>query len=446
MGFACRRKTTIQSQALSDDHKQESHSPNDKQPKKPVQMQEESDLGRRTVELQSSEDAKVSYSTDEDEDDGEEDDGMEGSVNKDLGESSTASATCTDSKEKNISDSNDNSTKQSSFLSMRREKRLAMNRASARARRRRSKVLLSSLSSQVSNLTQENQALRERNEKLNERIEQLENALKHAHTTIATLAGDASRKPHDQLISQLAGAAGASPSFLNSGNTRHQPNNENHELLRSLLVTATPAPNTGILASPATPPPQSMPMTLLNDMMLNAQLSRLVAQNSNASQLEAAVAADLRRRLQPPELGDRRPAGTTGTGLPLSTLLARIQQSPSQPQLQQQSNQPQHQHLSYHSPSIASSSVPTSSAHNALFQVGSPSLATLFGHAQLQQQQQSSVVSMNKTDGMSTPTPTTISNNTGTTTGGTSANTARGKRASPREGGSIADAIKRAKR
>jgi hypothetical protein len=95
-----------------------------------------------------------------------------------------------------------------------REKRLAMNRESARARRKRKKVLLESLGSQASEQTKENHTLRIDNEALRSRTQLLESALRHAQATIAalsTLLSDndvAHRQTNPTATQQLAGLAG----------------------------------------------------------------------------------------------------------------------------------------------------------------------------------------------------------------------------------------------
>jgi hypothetical protein len=101
----------------------------------------------------------------------------------------------------------------SGTLKVRREKRLAMNRASARARRRRKKDLLDILSAQVTDLKHQNQAQQGANETLNARVEQLEAALSQAKTTITAItsssgAGFSLGQPH--------GTSGAST--INSSN------------------------------------------------------------------------------------------------------------------------------------------------------------------------------------------------------------------------------------
>ena len=69
----------------------------------------------------------------------------------------------------------------------RREKRLAMNRESARLRRSRKKVLLKTLEERVEELTRENQSYKVTNDILNARVQSLERELAGARFTIASL-------------------------------------------------------------------------------------------------------------------------------------------------------------------------------------------------------------------------------------------------------------------
>ena len=78
-------------------------------------------------------------------------------------------------------DSHDNLAK------LRREKRLAMNRESARLRRSRKKVLLKTLEERVDELTRENQNYKVTNDILNARVQTLERDLAGARSTITSL-------------------------------------------------------------------------------------------------------------------------------------------------------------------------------------------------------------------------------------------------------------------
>lgn len=70
---------------------------------------------------------------------------------------------------------------------LRREKRLAMNRESARARRKRKKMLLETLEQQVADLADKNQRLQSTVDTLTGRVRQLESELTLARSTIAML-------------------------------------------------------------------------------------------------------------------------------------------------------------------------------------------------------------------------------------------------------------------
>ena len=73
-------------------------------------------------------------------------------------------------------------------LQVRREKRLAMNRASARARRKRKKVMLETLGHQNAELTKQNLDLVNENIALKAQLDKLEAALEQSKVTIAALA------------------------------------------------------------------------------------------------------------------------------------------------------------------------------------------------------------------------------------------------------------------
>jgi hypothetical protein len=166
-------------------------------------------------------------------------------------------------------DDEDGSGQQSeSFVKMRREKRLAMNRASARARRKRKKVLLDSLGGQLSEMTSQNRTLGISNETLQARVQQLESALSQAQGTISALAAEA--RPSLQQPQQFGGgAAGLSAA--------------NQEAIRSLLLAAAPSLNQGALAGAS-----------LSDQLFSAQAAQLLGQPSQAQILEAAGLGGLR--------------------------------------------------------------------------------------------------------------------------------------------------------
>lgn len=129
----------------------------------------------------------------------------------------------------------------------RKEKRLAMNRASARTRRKRKKVLLESLTNEVTNLTKANQTLQDANDTLRGRVEQLEAALGQAQATIAsTLTASVSARvqPRYGLMEQ-----------------------NQEDVLRSLLLGGS---------APA------MNQSVLGNQLLNAQAAQLFGQQAGA--------------------------------------------------------------------------------------------------------------------------------------------------------------------
>lgn len=91
---------------------------------------------------------------------------------------------------------------------LRRQKRLAMNRESARNRRRRKKTLLETLEKQVEEMNKINQNLRATNEALTGRVAHLEGELNVAKSTIAMLSGGGG--PGQQSQFGLGGSAAAS--------------------------------------------------------------------------------------------------------------------------------------------------------------------------------------------------------------------------------------------
>ena len=179
---------------------------------------------------------------------------------------------------------------------LRREKRLAMNRASARARRKRKKVLLDSLANQVTELTKRNQAIQLANETLRSKVDQLESALAQSQATIASLLSDPRQAALSQPIVRpdLGVAASA-----------HQ------DALRALLQVPPASLNpaaAGMLAGTASIPGAtaaggaSLSERLAQHKLLNAQLlaqggaGAAAGQPSQSQLLEAAgLAAVLRR-------------------------------------------------------------------------------------------------------------------------------------------------------
>jgi hypothetical protein len=102
---------------------------------------------------------------------------------------------------------------------VRKEKRLAMNRVSARARRKRKKVLSDSLANQVIELTKRNQTIQHTNKKLRGKVGHLESALAQAQATIASLvatagAGGALRRQQKDGLAQHLLATSSYPGSL----------------------------------------------------------------------------------------------------------------------------------------------------------------------------------------------------------------------------------------
>jgi hypothetical protein len=160
---------------------------------------------------------------------------------------------------------------------VRREKRLAMNRSSARARRKRKKTLLDTLANQLTDITKRNQTFQRTNDTLRARVEQLESALAQAQATISTLVVEA--RPSLQHHQQL-GATGTS---LNAAS---------QESIRSLLLAAAPALN-------PTPTTTASAVFSLGDQLLSAQAVHLLGrqigqQNRGPALLEAAGLGGLR--------------------------------------------------------------------------------------------------------------------------------------------------------
>jgi hypothetical protein len=167
----------------------------------------------------------------------------------------------------------------------RREKRLAMNRASARARRKRKKVLLDSFSGQVNDLTKKNQELQSENDRLRCRAQQLESAVRRAQQL-------------ESAVQQAqATIAALIPSAGNSMATR-QPQaasaaQSQQEVFRSLLLAMTSSLNPSMNASIAAPSGLSLvnfppsPAPTVDQILAAAQANQLIAmsQGGGCSQL-----------------------------------------------------------------------------------------------------------------------------------------------------------------
>jgi bZIP transcription factor len=91
---------------------------------------------------------------------------------------------------------------------IRREKRLAMNRESARNRRKRKKVLIQTLEIQVTEISKSNQQYQLANESLSAKVRALENELAIARNTIAQLTSNATGN-HAQLQQRFGNHPGA---------------------------------------------------------------------------------------------------------------------------------------------------------------------------------------------------------------------------------------------
>lgn len=78
---------------------------------------------------------------------------------------------------------------------MKREKRLAMNRASARERRRRKRILLEKLEERVLELTKQVQTLQDVNDGLQAHVRKVEGELSSAHAVIASLSANNPKIP-----------------------------------------------------------------------------------------------------------------------------------------------------------------------------------------------------------------------------------------------------------
>jgi hypothetical protein len=99
------------------------------------------------------------------------------------------------------------STRLDKYMIKRREKRLAMNRESARNRRQRKKMMIQSLDDQVAKLRESNQLLQTTNDSLTARIRVLENDLAVARATISQFSGTgalASVPTHENRVTTIS--------------------------------------------------------------------------------------------------------------------------------------------------------------------------------------------------------------------------------------------------
>jgi hypothetical protein len=171
---------------------------------------------------------------------------------------------------------------------VRREKRLAMNRASARARRKRKKSLLDSLASQVTDLTKRNQALQLSSDTFRGRADQLESALTQAQATISSLVADSSRGSAKQPPHQQLGAAASVGSTIGLSAA-------NQEALRALLLATAPQLNPTSFHSAAS--------SVLEEQIRSAQAAQLLGQQQSRSALMGAAGLGGLNRYQNDILG-----------------------------------------------------------------------------------------------------------------------------------------------
>lgn len=177
----------------------------------------------------------------------------------------------------------------SDLARLRREKRLAMNRASARERRRRKKVLIETLEDQVQELTKRNKSLQSTNTNLRTRVEQLENDLAQTRALVTRL--ESSRVPivnmHD--IPDAFAAAAHQDSIRNALLAAGAADGAAlHQAAASLSAGNSSLTSSGYLGSPA----------ILNDVLaqreiLNAQV--MAERHRRAAMFETASLNQLRQ-------------------------------------------------------------------------------------------------------------------------------------------------------
>lgn len=162
-----------------------------------------------------------------------------------------------------------------SMARLRKEKRLAMNRESARNRRKRKKVLIQSLESQVSEVSKSKEELKSENEKLSNRLQAVETELQIANATTASLITQRNHSQRDSLLSEpfqigrLAHNSEPSPrSFLRGGHLL--PDESTNQILQSQLAS--------ILQQERDQQNSTSPMLTRDDLLrqiLDAQSSRI---------------------------------------------------------------------------------------------------------------------------------------------------------------------------
>jgi len=113
------------------------------------------------------------------------------------GEPTSTDRSSADSKVKTLGD----------LARIRREKRLAMNRESARVRRKRKKLILETLQQQVDDLTRRNHHFQNANEDLTAQVLMLENELTKARSTISMLSSQ-TQLTRQSLVNPLSLSSG----------------------------------------------------------------------------------------------------------------------------------------------------------------------------------------------------------------------------------------------
>lgn len=206
----------------------------------------------------------------------------------------------------NDDDVEDDADADAGVMQKRREKRLAMNRASARARRKRKKVLIDSLSNQVTDLTKQNQTLMNQNIALKAKLEQLEQSLEQSKSTIATLAvSRGGLEPMGHPLQSL-GTGG------NTGSSAQEA------AVRSLLLGAIPPLN-------APPTVLGLNNSLIGDAFSNARAVQLLGQQSQMNNIMDVVGFNgVTSRMQ--QHHQQQPATDALNSLGLSNILDLLRQ------------------------------------------------------------------------------------------------------------------------
>jgi hypothetical protein len=189
--------------------------------------------------------------------------------------------------------------------SAKKEKRLAMNRMSARARRKRKKVLLEALSSQVTDLRrllQEKESviaqLRSRNEQLEEALRQVATAtsgnaaggLQQGNLTMS-LQPQQEQPPSlsmlprvQQFLEQLKGGSPESASAAAGGLSISTNKSQHEDALRLLLQAVNPSLNASASGINAAAMAASLPSQTGSDLQQSQLLNQLLAARAGVSQ------------------------------------------------------------------------------------------------------------------------------------------------------------------